>query len=440
MSGLFAAALRKSRRLSLPFVRSAKERRRAEEAAAAAEAASVLTLGCLVETPSIVFYDEPQRSTGALLSGEVSIDVHDAAVTVDRLDATLALHTVQKRPFQGHCAGCQTQVHDLARWCLVDQPCGFRRGRHQFPLSTHLSGTLPAALDTPVFSVAYRLKVDALVSRKDAPPIRYSLERLLPVNRSLPHRLYPLLATRVFPPTSIRARAECHAVIHPDVANKLSLHLDGLVSEPDKFHMVDLWKLRRLTWKLEETIRTTAPACPRHAPSARWISVDENGAFRKGLVRSETRVVGDKVLLDGWKANYADARGTVDVDLDFGTNKHVVAKPPATPSPRPYACDLSSAGTRITHALQLEMIVSKEFAPEGKLHKTTTTGVGRVLRMALDVVLTERPGVGVSWDLEAPPVYEEVSPSPPVYTSAACRPPPAPPVRSENAIVAGQRS
>ena len=47
------------------------------------------------------------------------------------------------------------------------------------------------------------------------------------------------------------------------------------------------------------------------------------------------------------------------------------------------------------------------------------TGVARVLRMQFKVVLTERSGLGVSWDDEVPPTYNAVHTlSPPTYEEA----------------------
>ena len=41
--------------------------------------------------------------------------------------------------------------------------------------------------------------------------------------------------------------------------------------------------------------------------------------------------------------------------------------------------------------------------------------MGRILRMRFKVNLTEKPGSSVAWDDEAPPMYDEVPPSPPRY-------------------------
>lgn len=46
------------------------------------------------------------------------------------------------------------------------------------------------------------------------------------------------------------------------------------------------------------------------------------------------------------------------------------------------------------------------------------TGVARVLRMQFRVCVTERSGMGVSWDMEVPPTYEAIldEPKPPMYS------------------------
>jgi hypothetical protein len=63
----------------------------------------------------------------------------------------------------------------------------------------------------------------------------------------------------------------------------------------------------------------------------------------------------------------------------------------------------------------VEMVVSQEYAQVGKPNLVTQTGVGRILRMHFATVLTDRAGLGISWDNEAPPVYQDVPPSPPSY-------------------------
>jgi len=64
------------------------------------------------------------------------------------------------------------------------------------------------------------------------------------------------------------------------------------------------------------------------------------------------------------------------------------------------------------------MVVSEEWAPLRKLNQPTPTGSARVLRTQFNLVVTERGGMGISWDEEQPPMYEDVPASPPGYANA----------------------
>lgn len=400
----------KKHRLGLHFGRSSKhEGHSAFHSASAAPAVNApAVMDWSVESPPIVFYGTPEESTGALVSGLMYIDVNEEAIDVEAFNASLSMHVTQKKPFQGHCAECQTKVTELKSWQFLAHPTTLRRGRHQFPFSTLLDGTLPASMDSPIVSISYHFKAEAVAVRGPSStsclPIKF--ERTLDVKRSLPEPLYPHHSVRVFPPTNIKASAHYNAVIHPTGSNTITLKLDGLMTHNEKVKTVDLWKLRKLTWKLEETIKTTSPACDKHTPAP---TGDEEP--KKGIVRTETRTLGEKQLHEGWKSDYTGNDGTVDFEFDYLVNQiRAHSKEPK------YACDMKTAeGTEVTHALHLELIVSKEYAAEGKTHLSQQTGTGRILRMHFAVNLTEYPGLGVSWDNEAPPVYQDVPPSPPGY-------------------------
>jgi len=83
------------------------------------------------------------------------------------------------------------------------------------------------------------------------------------------------------------------------------------------------------------------------------------------------------------------------------------------------SCGLDSpTGLEVKHNLVLELIVAEEFCPSKNTSLITPTGAARVLRMQFGLIVTERAGMGISWDEEMPPVYEDVPPSPPGYGSA----------------------
>ncbi|KAK2590905.1 Endocytosis regulator [Conoideocrella luteorostrata] len=404
----------KKHRLSLHFGRSKHDGHGSSSQTSANAAASV---DWSIESPPIVFYGTPEESTGALISGLMYMDVTEESIDVDSFTASLSMRVTQKRPFQNHCSDCQTKVTELKSWQFLAHPASLRRGKHQFPFSTLLAGDLPASANTPIVSISYHFKAEAVAVRcpnsSSFLPIKF--ERILDVKRSLPEPLYPHHSVRVFPPTNIKASAHYTSVIHPTGNNQFTLKLDGLMTHNEKVKTVDLWKLKKVTWKLEETIKTTSPACDKHAPSSSTTADEEP---KKGITRTETRLLGEKQMHDGWKSDYTGNDGIVDLEFDYTVNPLK-----ANAKDRKYACDLKTNtedATEISHALLIELIVSKEFAPEGKTHLAAQTGTGRILRMHFAVNLTEYPGLGVSWDNEAPPVYQDVPPSPPGYP---CEPP-----------------
>ncbi|KAL2172162.1 hypothetical protein VTG60DRAFT_7006 [Thermothelomyces hinnuleus] len=365
------------------------------------------TLDWQLESPPLVMYGDPQTSSGALLSGQLFLDVKEEGLEIETLVATLNIRVTQKRPFANHCADCANQRTELKRWELIQHPLVMAKGEHSFPFSVLLEGHLPSSMDSPLVSISYEFKAEAIprVNSCSLPPIL--LEKTLDVRRSLPTSETPHHSVRVFPPTNIKASAHYPHVIHPIGSYTLSLRLDGIAKLNAKVNTVEYWKLKKLTWKLEETTKTIAPACERHSPKLGEAAEQQS---KKGVIRSETRIIGEKTLFSGWKSNYTSATDSVvELELDYSLAKN--AK---------YACDSKSRdGTEVTHQLIVEMVVSQEWAPVNKPSLVTHTGVGRILRMHFGTILTERAGIGISWDNEAPPIYQDVPPSPPAYSEEA---------------------
>jgi arrestin-related trafficking adapter 1 len=281
-------------------------------------------------------------------------------------------------------------------------------GTHPFPFSVLLGGHLPATLDTPLTSVIYEFKAEAITvrsptsSNNSCAPIKF--ERIFDVKRSLPEPDIPHHSVRVFPPTNIKASAHYDQIIHPTGSHNMSMRLDGLTSVNNSNNTTEYWKLKKISWRLEETMKTIAPACERHAPGG------PASEGKKGVQRVETRGLGERVMFDGWKADYS-TDGNIEVEFEYGVHTHRLYG-----HQHRYACDSKSRdGTEVSHQLLIEMVVSREWAPTGKPHLTTQTGTGRILRMHYAVNMSEFSGLGVSWDNEAPPVYQDVPPSPPAY-------------------------
>ncbi len=192
----------------------------------------------------------------------------------------------------------------------------------------------------------------------------------------------------------------------------MELRLDGIVKHNVDVKSVEYWKLKRLSWRIEEAITTVAPACEKHLSK-----ITDPAQSPKGIKRIADRVIGSADLHQGWKADYSPD-GKIETEVEFSCDPNL--KP---------SCNLKgNDGTEITHQLVVEMVVVQEYAPTSNLKHITPTGVARILRMHFGVVLTERPGLGVSWDNEAPPIYQDVPPSPPRYI------PPSPPTYTSTEI------
>jgi len=430
----FTEALKSHRRLSLPFGKKESQ-------------PSVASIDCRIESPPVVFHGRPQDSTGAIVSGVMIVDVKEESVEFEDFRASLNIHVTHKRPFQSNCPDCADQYTEIKGWDLLAHPTLLYRGRHAFPFSTLLDGHLPASMHGSLMSIAYELKAEAhiathsLAAAAAAHPNHYhhhlpsnviKFERALIVKRALPKNELPHHSIRLFPPTNIKSDVHYDTVIHPTSANKVSLRLDGLTALNEKAQSLDIWRLKKITWKLEETTKTIAPACPRHSPLAQDLPVTEEStedtepATKKGVARTEVRLLGEKMLHDGWKSEYSSTDGSVEIEFDYLVNQRL------RKGQLKYAADSRSRdGTVITHSLLIELVVSKEFAPINRPQHSAQTGTGRILRMHFPVVLTEHPGLGVSWDEEAPPVYQDVPPSPPSYEPST----PATPVGTMTPVV-----
>ncbi|KKA27419.1 hypothetical protein TD95_002027 [Thielaviopsis punctulata] len=377
----------------LPFAFGRVSRKISPEPAAA-------SLDWTIESPPAVLYGSAEDSTGALVSGLLHLTVHET----------------------DNCDGCGCASTELKRWTFFNEPKTLSQGVHEFPFSILIDGSLPASTDAPLVKISYDFKAQASVSLTQTSvaistsPVKF--ERMLEVKRSLirPDHLHRSL--RVFPPTDIKADANYNQYIYPTATNTLSLRLEGVTVRNEATQTIEYWKLRRATWRLEETIKTTAYACEKHTP-ANGATESENA--KTHVVRSDSRILGQKSATEGWKSDYNTENGRIDYEMEFGVlhsrhNKHNTVR---------YAGDVKTGeGVEITHCLMLELSVSREWAPMNRPELVSHTGTGRILRMRYPVFLTESPGLGISWDNEAPPMYQDVPASPPSYPQKTLALPP----------------
>ncbi|CRK16365.1 hypothetical protein BN1708_017487, partial [Verticillium longisporum] len=206
-------------------------------------------------------------------------------------------------------------------------------------------------------------------ARISALPIKFWKD--FDVKRSLVQPDTPHHSVRVFPPTNIKAGADYDQIIHSTGSqHAVQLRLDGLTTVNDATKTVEYWKLKKITWKLEETIKTVAPACKKHQPTT--TAEGSAPAAQKGASRTETRILGEKHMHDGWKSDYTATDGHVEFGFEYGVAASLLA---SSKNGAPgFACDSRSLdGTSVSHALMIEMVVSKEWAPAGKPHLAAQT-------------------------------------------------------------------
>ncbi|KAI5867911.1 hypothetical protein GGS23DRAFT_1370 [Durotheca rogersii] len=372
-----------------------------------------------IESPPVVMHGDAENSTGALVSGQLYLCVKEDNFEVESFEAKLEIHVTQKRPYASHCQNCSSQTSELKTWSFLADPTILSKRTHEFPFSVLLEGHLPATTDNPVVAIRYEFTAEARPRAGLGPAVR--LVRTIDVKRSLPVPELPHHSVRIFPPTNIAASVHYAQVVHPSSTNTFTLRLDGIVrSNPDS-KSVEYWKLKRLSWKVEEHMEAVAPACDKHAPKDpdSGSTNSNSSGSKKGAKRTDARVIAHADLHSGWKSDYSPT-GSIDMEVQYELGPVSSASSSsraASGASGTGCCDLKSAdGTRVTHQLVVEMVVVQEYAPAAHPRHIAPTGVARILRMHFGVALTERAGLGVSWDNEAPPIYQDVPPSPPSYS------------------------
>lgn len=347
----------------------------------------------IVESPPLVFYGSTANSTGALLSGRLRLDVTDPSgeVKLTKLVMTLNAAITTKKPVAKDCPECTKRVNDLNTWNFLSEPTSFQANKNtQFPFSFLLPGHLPATTISALGSVTYYLEVIATTSHCEELQLRQPLK----IERAIPPGLEKS-SVRIFPPTNLTSRVIMPPVIHPIGNFPLQLILSGVVDK--KTETQTRWRLRKVMWRIEERTKMISPACPKHGHKV--------GGDGKALQHEDERIVGSDELKTGWKSDFDTQSG--EITLEFEAR--------LSPSRHPI-CDMDSpAGLEVKHNLVIELIIAEEFCPNRNTSLITPTGAARILRMQFGINVTERAGMGISWDEEMPPVYEDVPASPPGY-------------------------
>lgn len=365
-------------------------------------AAKAAQLAMDIESPPLVLHGTTAESSGALLSGQLDLTVTEADIELATFEMRLLTIVTTKKPVSKDCPDCQSTTTELKEWRFLSEKARFPRGTHRFPFSYLIPGHVAATSHGIIGSVDYLLSARAVDSHSQTDVV--AVERPLDVGRALfpgPDRT----SIRIFPPIALTATVILPSVIHPIGEFPVRMHLAD-VAESDQSYQ-RRWQIRKLNWRIDETVKMTATACAKHRAK-----IVAGGGGGRGLVHhQEIRTLAAQEFKHGWKSDFGVAGGTIE--MEFPASIRAQARP---------VCDVettaavpAAGGLTVSHLLVLELIIGEELAPVTNLRQSASTGVARVLRMQFRLVLTERQGLGISWDEEQPPVYEDVPASPPSY-------------------------
>lgn len=345
-----------------------------------------------MESPPLVFYGNTANSSGALLSGQLLFTVTDPEVKLASFEMTLMARITFKKPVTKDCPACKHKDTELFRWKFLTEPTKYKQGGHTFPFSYLLPGHIPASSHGALGDIDYLLDAKALTNMSDI----INITRPLTVQRALQPG-NDKTSIRVFPPTNLTARVVLPSAIHPIGDFPVQLQMAGIIDNSLK-NIERRWRIRRLNWRIDEQSKIISAACSKHAHKI--------GGEGKGILHEEVRSLGGEDIKSGWKTDFDTAGGAIDFEFNAAIR----------PNSHPVCDVVSPTGMEVSHILVLEIIVAEEQTAGVGKDKAMPTGSARVLRMQSKLSVTERSGMGISWDEEMPPMYEDVPISPPGYT------------------------
>ena len=162
------------------------------------------------------------------------------------------------------------------------------------------------------------------------------------------------------------------------------------------------WKLKKVNWRIDENSKVVSVACKAHKSR---IPGNNANTEKQGIEYVDTRIIGAGDIKSGWKADWtAHEGGRIEMEVEFST--HISAKP---------CCDVDDtgefgSGIAVSHVMVVEAVVFEVVlsGTAGNWVESLPSGSARVLRMQFPVCVTERSGLGISWDNETPPLYDDV--------------------------------
>lgn len=348
----------------------------------------------IMESPPAILYGPASTSNGAIVAGRLKLDVTDPSgeLTLTNFNMILQVSTRTKRPVSKDCPDCAVKHEIIKTWNFLSEPMTFVKiGDNQFPWSHMLEGRLPTTSDCIVGSISYTFVVTATTSLGETLTMTHPLE----VKRAIPPGPEKT-SIRIFPPTNLTGKATMPSIVHPIGKFPVQMSLSGIVDKKEASQT--RWRLKKMMWRIEEHCTIKSSPCDRHRHK-----VSEG----KAIQTIDSKQLGDDEMKSGWKTDFDTAGGEITLEFEAQVATKASHKP---------CCDVDSqSGLDVRHNLVIELIVAEEFVPSKNTSLITPTGAARVLRMQFALTVSERAGMGISWEEEMPPVYDDVPPSPPGY-------------------------
>lgn len=348
----------------------------------------------IVESPPLVFFGSASNSSGALFSGRLKLIVDDPSgfVKFNDFDMVLRATLTTHKPISKDCKQCAERHDELKKWTLISEPTTYLKAKdNQFPFSYLFPGHLPASTEVHAGSLTYSLYVVATTITGEKIEFIHPLK----IQRAIPPGPEKS-SIRIFPPTNLTGRVQLPPIVHPIGTFPVKMVLSGVVEK--RAESQTRWRLRKMMWRIEENTKVISSPCVKHQNKV---------SDGKAMQHSDHRTLHGDEMKSGWKTDFDTHGGEITLEFEAAlasTTRHRVT------------CDMESpAGLEVKHVLIVELIVAEEFCPNRNTSLITPTGAARVLRMQFNLQVTERSGMGISWDEEMPPMYEDVPPSPPGY-------------------------
>ncbi|KAI8654675.1 LDB19 domain-containing protein [Fusarium keratoplasticum] len=346
-----------------------------------------------LETPTAILHGYFNSTSDAYVSGRLLFNAEET-IQVESLDVTLQLHVRYKRPWKKNCANCTQDLIQISQQSIISTLTPLPKGQHDFSMSFIIPSHLPISMDTPLSTVEYEVYAKALFTEQE--PI--ITKKIFKVERILEAESNKQFHTYNFNSTNIIATLCLNSVIRPAGTNSVSIRIDNITSS--LAIGLEVWKLHKVTWKLEESVSVALPNCPRHPTTP----ATSQGTSNDPTQQSETRLLGKRSLRHGWEEHTNESQPHITFSFDYSLNR---AGPETI-----YACE-ESAGPQVTHALLVELHLEKHFVLPESPWMTSPPRAETTLRMTRPVVLTELVEPSV------PPAYGNSADSPPEYADVS---------------------